>query len=263
MRYHLAQIVKMLIEPANLLCLLFLLGGIAAVLPYERVQRFGRRMCFALAVLLIIIAVIPVGHWALLPLENRYSFEKPDHVDGIVLLAGDEDPWLTQVHHQATLGSSARRIMYFASLAREYPGATLVYSGGHSVLASSYATTNGDVARLALKEVGIPSDRVVFEIKSRNTYENATFTAALVKPKPGQNWLLVTSASHMPRALMTFRKAGWTISPAPTDYRTAKEAKLYFDFHALRHLRELDTAIYEYSGFLTYWIAGRIERPWP
>ncbi|TIU18533.1 MAG: YdcF family protein, partial [Mesorhizobium sp.] len=69
--------------------------------------------------------------------------------------------------------------------------------------------------------LGVTADRLILENRSRNTYENAVFTRELVTPKPGETWLLVTSAFHMPRAKALFDKAGFATVPWPVDYRTS------------------------------------------
>ena len=106
-------------------------------------------------------------------------------------------------------------------------------------MAPAAKLTDAEVAKEALADVGVPVDRMIFEDKSRNTHENAINAAALVHPKPQEKWLLVTSAFHMPRSIASFRKAGWNVYPAPTDYMTS--GKLYrgscnFDFS--EHLGE-------------------------
>ena len=55
-----------------------------------------------------------------------------------------------------------------------------------------------------LESFGVPRERVLLEDRARNTYENAVFSKQLMKPKPGERWLLVTSAVHMPRAIGCF-----------------------------------------------------------
>ena len=72
-----------------------------------------------------------------------------------------------------------------------------------------------------------PRDRIVLEDKSRNTAENAEFTRRLVDPKPGERWLLVTSAMHMPRSVGAFRKAGFPVEAYPVDWRTVPDQKLF------------------------------------
>jgi uncharacterized SAM-binding protein YcdF (DUF218 family) len=263
MTYVFSKLVTLIAAPVNLFCLLLLLGGFAAVSHDERWQKCGRRLCFALALLMFFVSVLPVGDWLLKPMEDRFPAEKLDRVDGIILLAGDEDPFLTQSRFQPALGDTAHRYIAFAGLAQEYPKARLVFAGGNNALLQRSTLSNGDVARMALKDVGVFPERVTFEDTSRNTYENAVFSHALVKPQAGQKWLLVTSASHMPRALTTFRKAGWPVFPAPTDFYTAKSAPRLVDFNPLRHMREMNIAFHEYAGLLEYWALGRIDKLWP
>ena len=63
---------------------------------------------------------------------------------------------------------------------------------------------------------------MTFETKSRNTWENALFTRALIKPQTRVEtfFLLVTAAWHMPRAMGVFRKLGYRVIAYPTDYMT-------------------------------------------
>jgi uncharacterized SAM-binding protein YcdF (DUF218 family) len=263
MTYIFSKLVTLIAAPVNLFCLLLLLGGFAAISHDERWQRSGRRLCFVLALLLFFISVLPVGQWLMMPLENCFPPQKLDHVDGVILLAGDEDPFLTQARHQPALGDTALRYITFAALAKEYPKARLVFTGGNNSLLPRSALSNGDVARMALKDVGVSLERMTYEDASRNTYENAVFSHALVKPQAGQKWLLVTSAIHMPRALMTFRKAGWPVFPAPTDYYTAPSAPKLIEFNPLFHLREMNLAFHEYVGLLEYRVLGRTDKLWP
>ena len=68
--------------------------------------------------------------------------------------------------------------------------------------------------------LGVAHDRITAEEQSRNTIENAVFSRLLADPKPGERWLLVTSAFHMPRAIAAFRAAGFPIEAYPVDWRT-------------------------------------------
>ncbi len=257
-----AKILKTLLAPANLFCLLLVFGGIAASSGDPRRQKIGRRLCLFLGALLFTAAVLPVGFWVLAPLENRFPTGRPDRVDGIILLGGDENTFLTDSRKQASVNVSARRYITFAGLAREYPKARLAFIGGNPELVVRSKLSTVDIAKPVLDAIGVKSDRVVFEDKSRNTYENAVFGKQVVKPSEGENWLLVTSASHMPRALLTFKKAGWNVHPAPTGFLTPKTAPFMLGFNVNKRLNELTVALYEYQALLAYWILGRIDNPW-
>ena len=263
MAFILSKILWMFAAPGNFLVLLLLAGAFLALARRESWQAAGRALCFNVAFLLFFIAIFPVGNWMLLPLENRFPPARPDHVDGIVVIGGDENPELTEMRGQPAVRASADYYIEFARLAREYPQAKLVYAGGESQLVPMSRLTGADVAKQALTAYDVPVDRVTFENKSRTTRENAVNAAEVVHPAPAEKWLLVTSAHHMPRAIGAFRKAGWNIYPAPADYRTSGKltSGLHFDFAG--HLGEMTMAAHEYFGLAAYWLLGYSDSPWP
>jgi len=263
MVFVLSKILWMFTAPGNLLVLLLLASAFLAIARNEELQNIGRRLCFNLAFLMFFIAIFPVGKWMLLPLENRLPLVRPDHVDGIVVIGGDENPLLTEARGQPSLRASADYYIVFAMRARDYPQARLVYAGGSSQLVPLSKLADAEVARQALAAYDVPLDRVTFETKSRTTHENAEAAALLIHPKPTEKWLLVTSAHHMPRAIGAFRKAGWNIYPAPADYRTDGKftSDLHFDFSD--HLSEMSIAVHEYFGLVAYRLMGYSDALWP
>ena len=103
----------------------------------------------------------------------------------------------------------------------------------------------------------IDRSQILFEDKSRNTYENARNGLDLIVPAPGSRWLLITSASHMPRAIGSFRAAGWSnILSYPVDYQTAETGYSRF-WNMGRGISLTRTALHEYAGLLVYWLTGR------
>jgi len=263
MSFTLSKLFWAFFSPGNLLVLLLLLGGFLVTARNDVWHNLGRRLCFDVAFLLFFAAVFPIGDWLLAPLENRFPPVVPDHVDGIVLLGGDERPLFTELRGQPVMYGSADRYIEFATLARKYPQAELVFSGGSGRLVPEAKTKDAEVAKQALGGIGVPVDRMIFEDGSRNTYENAVKTAALVHPGPQQTWLLVTSAAHMPRSMASFRKAGWNIYPAPADYQTGGQISSRPQFDLEDHLRKITIAMHEYYGLLAYRLMGYTDKLWP
>jgi uncharacterized SAM-binding protein YcdF (DUF218 family) len=102
------------------------------------------------------------------------------------------------------------------------------------------------------------------ERNSRNTYENAVFTKALAAPKPGERWLLVTSAYHMPRSVGLFRKAGFAVEPYPVDWRVGRGADIFaFTNIAGDGLGRTDTAMREWIGLVAYRLTGKTSELLP
>ena len=138
---------------------------------------------------------------------------------GVVVLGGAIDDDISRARGQTTFDEGAERLTEAAILARRFPSARIVYSGGSNSLLGRPSSEAEDARRL-LVAMGVDSQRITLETRSRNTDENARFTAALVHPESDQTWLVVTSAYHMPRAMGLFRKAGFAAIADPVDYRT-------------------------------------------
>jgi uncharacterized SAM-binding protein YcdF (DUF218 family) len=198
-----------------------------------------------------------------LPLENRFPPPSalPDRIDGIVVLGGSINPILSVARRQPVLTDSAERLFAFVALARNHPEAKLLFTGGSAALVDN-AEREADVARTVLAGLGLDVDRITFERDSRNTYENAVFSKRLVTPRPGERWVLITSAYHMPRAVGCFRAAGWSVIPYPVDYGTAPAGNPP-TFSLLGGLDDVHWALREWIGLAFYYVAGRTDRLFP
>jgi len=210
----------------------------------------------------LIISVLPLQDWVLRPLEERFPAvrELPENVEGIIVLGGSELSAITLSRGQPSLSESAERLTSFLALARRYPDARLVFTGGSS--AQRPEETDVATARVLLSQLGLDTGRVMFEDRSRNTYENAVLSRALVGSKQRNPWLLITSASHMPRSVGAFRKAGWTVTPYPVDYLTAASSGL-IEFRPGGSLNALSRGLKEWLGLVAYRLLGRTSALFP
>lgn len=238
--------------PGNLLLLLLLAGLAAMALGRRR----GFRLAVAAALALLTAAVLPVGQWAVAPLEARFPQPVvPSHIDGIIVLGGAVEPAITRAHGQVELNEAAERITGALALAQRHPEAKLLVSGGDASIMPDAGGSEAGPTRRLFVELGIPAARILVEGRSRNTYENAVFSRALAQPKPGETWVLVTSAMHMPRAVGCFRHAGFDVLPYPVDYQTVAHPGSGFDLSG--HLGLFDRATKEWVGLVAYRLLGR------
>jgi uncharacterized SAM-binding protein YcdF (DUF218 family) len=170
-------------------------------------------------------------------------------VDGLILLGGAGSQRKASQWRQPELNESGDRYLAFMALARQYPEAQLVFTGGAGgMLGQKFS--EADMARQLFSDHGIDHERVLFEGKSRNTYENATLTKQLVDPAPGEHWLLVTSAWHMPRSVGVFCKADWPVIPYPVDHISNPDYLLRVDLGFAEHLWNLAFGLKEWVGLL-------------
>jgi uncharacterized SAM-binding protein YcdF (DUF218 family) len=251
--FVLSKLFWILAQPGNLL-LAALVGGSLL----GRRFRLGRALAAAAAALLLAVAVLPVGEWALRPLEERFPRpELPARVDGIVVLGGMVDQVVAHHRGAPALTDAAERLVEFADLARRFPEARLVATGGSGRL-DEQDLKEAPVMEEALRRMGFDASRVLFEDRSRNTHENVLYSRDLVGPRPGETWVVVTSASHLPRSVGIFRRAGWPVLGWPADYRTGAGRGVGTPSLS-GNLAMLDFAAREWLGLLAYRLMGRTD----
>lgn len=238
---------------------------IGVALLFTRFKRTGRALATLGVALLLVAGLTPLGNALIYPLEERFppwdvSRGEPD---GIVVLGGAIGPDLSALRGMPDLNEAAERITVVAELARKYPEARIIYSGGNGRLVLRVGT-EAEVALRLFESFGIARSRLVAEDKSRNTVENAVFSKALADPKPGERWLLVTSGYHMPRAIGTFRQAGFPVEAYPVDWRTRGPIDLVMPMESVAAgLGRTDTALHEWVGLVAYWLLGHSSALFP
>jgi uncharacterized SAM-binding protein YcdF (DUF218 family) len=262
MFFILSKLFWAIAQPVNLIGIILLVGVIAGWFGRRRFLRSTATLAF---IALALAAWTSLGALILSPLEERFQRPSPPpaKVDGIVVLGGGLEGAINLARGGYELNSGGDRFVETAVLARRYPEARIVVSGGVGTLLLEGESDAMSAQRL-LTALGVDPERLILEAKSRNTYENAVFTSRMVKPKPGETWLLVTSAFHMPRAKALFDKAGFPMVPWPVDYRTSgREGISLFADNSVDALSNTTTAMREWIGLFAYWLAGRIPSPFP
>ena len=262
MFFFLSKTIGKMLLPTN-----FLIGAgvIGVLLLATRWASFGRRLMIFSLLLLAICGFSPVGNWLLYPLESRFPAWDAARgaPDGIIILGGSIDANLSVAHGGAVVRSEADRIIAAAALARQYPNARLLFTGGSANLISHDAR-EADYAGALFESLGIPKARLMTERRSRNTQENAEFSKAMAAPKSGERWLLVTSAFHMPRSVGLFRRAGFTVEPYPVNWRVGgRDDLLAFSSIADEGLGRTEIALREWIGLIAYRASGKIDELLP
>jgi uncharacterized SAM-binding protein YcdF (DUF218 family) len=250
-----------LVQPSNLLLLMLILGSAALIAGWRQI---GAWLTVGATGALTILGLLPIGAWLLSPLEGQFPVNPPlpDTVDGIIALGGGIDAQVSADRDQLALNEAAERLMTLANLGRRYPHARLAFSGGSSQLFGS-APSEAAVVKGHLGELGIDPKRVIFEDRSRNTFENARYSKSLLKPEPDECWLLITSAYHMSRALGVFQRAGWDVLPYPVDYHTTGTTPSLEPLDVARRLDEADLAVRSWLGLLAYYLMDRSSDLFP
>jgi uncharacterized SAM-binding protein YcdF (DUF218 family) len=262
MFFVLSKVLGFFAIPSNLIVSIGLLG---VLLLATRFKRTGRGLIVASLVVLAILGLSPVGNALIIPLEQRFPAWDPARgaPDGIIVLGGMITPDVSAARNEVALNEAAERLTVAVELARRYPNARVLFSGGSSALLFSEGNEAEFAGRL-LQSFGIAPGRILLEPRARNTVENAAYSKAMAQPKPGERWLLVTSASHMPRSIGVFRQAGFAVEAVPVDWRTRGSEDVLRPFATMGDgLRRTDTAVREWVGLAVYWLTGKSSELFP
>lgn len=261
MFFVLSKLFWFAIQPINLAILLLLA---ALVLTALRWRRSATALVATAALGLVLCVWTSFGAMIVSPLEQRFARPVlPDRIAGIVVLGGGLEGGINLARGGYEVNSGGDRYIEAAALALRYPEAKIVVSGGTGALMLA-GEADADTSVRLFEALGVARSRLILEGESRNTDENAVFTRRLVTPAPGETWLLVTSAFHMPRSMALFRKAEFPVLPWPVDYRTtgAEGIGMFVD-NPVDSLQAATLGIREWIGLVAYWATGRIDDPFP
>jgi uncharacterized SAM-binding protein YcdF (DUF218 family) len=262
MFFTLSKIFGFFALPSNFLMAIGLVG---LVLLCTRFTRLASWLIVTSLVLLAVAGLSPLGNALIVPLEERFppwdaSRGPPD---GIVVLGGSISADVSAARGAIAFDEAAERITVTAELARRYPNARIIFAGGSSALIFDEGVEAAFAIR-QLEDLGVAPQRMTAEGQSRNTIENAVFSRRIANPKPGERWLLVTSAYHMARAIAAFRAAGFPVEAYPVDWRTRGPLDMVQPFPSVGDgLRRTDTAVHEWVGLLVYRFTGKTAALFP
>lgn len=238
--------------------LLLLAAGLVASLRW---RRFGIGLCWAALLVLALTGWQAPADAALRHLESQSI--PPDAranlagYGGVVVLGGAlERAALWQPPGRIALNNAAERMVVPVALMQRNPQMKLLFTGGDGNLVSD-TMTEADRAKTFFDSMGVDPGRVLYEARSRTTFENAIFSAQMPGVDKEQPWLLLTTAAHMPRSLAVFRKAGWKVTPYSVDFRAA-DVPEWTGYSLSSGADKWHYVLHEVIGFWAYQLAGRI-----
>jgi uncharacterized SAM-binding protein YcdF (DUF218 family) len=227
-----------------------------AVLAFRRRPRAARwSLCVALFIALNIGWLAPPNA-IIRALESKYAIPTADLAAyrGVIVLGGAFDAayaWTPK--HEMALNDSAERMVVALRLAQRYPAMKVLFTGGEGGIVST-GLSESDRARKFFDAMGLDAARVIYENQSRTTLENARLSAKLLQ-KSGvsrdEKWLLLTSAWHMPRAMLAFESVGWQVTPYPVDFRAGDDTPWTY-YQLDEGATRWKVALHELIGLLAY-----------
>lgn len=256
MTFYISKIFWLVAQPLSLAFLLIVAGLLAGLLKWNRIRTLASA---AAALLLFLTLFTTTGAVLLQTLEERIP--RATLPEGgpacMITLGGGFEAEVTTVRSGFEMTQAGDRFVETLRLALDYPQSRILISGGDGSLTGAY---EGDatIGTRFFEAFGVPASRLIREAGSRDTFENAGNTQALLQQNNLERCLLVTSAFHMPRSVGLFRKLGIDVLPWPTDYRTTGKTGLALDLtQPSANSQLMTTAVREWTGLLFYYLAGR------
>ncbi len=263
--FGLYKFVKYGIYPLTWVVLLLGAATVLALFPFSPTRlRWVRQLLMSSLLLLVTLSSPMVAIPLIGSLESWYhppQLTPSDRFDAIVVLGGGIDEKGSLRPAVEPSSDSRNRTTCAVDLYQQGYAPTLVLTGGNGRIFGTGPKEALEMKRWAVR-LGVPESATMIDTEARNTYENATGTNRLLGPG---SILLVSSASHLPRAVPVFIKQGFHVTPAPCDYvsrhllgESWDDIDL-FDFMpidmALQYTREVVT---EVAGIVFYWLAGKL-----
>jgi uncharacterized SAM-binding protein YcdF (DUF218 family) len=248
------EILWTLLQPSLLLVFLV---ALALVTNWLRWQTLSASLLTIFLLLLAAVLQLPLSEWLGAPLEDRVArVPLPDRADGIVVLGGGVEWGVARERGALGLNAAGERVAMGAALAQRYPDAHLIVTGSFAdAFANDYRTAPNDTSLFFGPHFA--GRRISYLGAARSTYEDALLALDAAAPRPGETWLLVTSAWHMPRALATFRALGWDPLPVMVDYRSTGQLLFEPNWDVSGTRADLDRLVREWGALEVYRRLGR------
>ncbi len=255
MFFILSKIFWTLAQPLNAICLLAASGLIFRM----KWPKAGTKMVVVAVCLLLICGMLPVGPVLMVWLERQYpATEAPTNVDGIIVLGGAFESNLSRKSEKLSANSDIGRIFCAVELTKINPSARLAFTGGSGDILNP-ETLEGQDIRQFINLIDFKHRNILFEEKSRNTFENAVYSKEMLNPQNDENWVLVTSAYHMPRSVSVFQKLDWNVTAYSCGHKTTgKYGEIFTQLPSVTgNFTMLNIAIKEIIGSVIYYVTGK------
>jgi uncharacterized SAM-binding protein YcdF (DUF218 family) len=176
---------------------------------------------------------------------------------GIIVLGGSFNSGLeSKERNEVSLNSSAERLTKALEIYKKNPRILILFSGFSNEITPK-GWNESDMAKKFFLDQGVKIDNLIFENKSRNTFENIKYSKDIIVNYKG-TWGLITSASHMPRSFFSFKKQGLILEPISVDYKTGTSRMFWINFNLLSGLTNWNIIFHELIGITYYKITNKI-----
>jgi len=244
---------NILISPGIFIIALLLILLLSMV---SRYQKYGRILLIKIIILAYLLSIEPVKDLIVQPLEKSFSpisKERIEDGDCYIVLGGgiyDNAPTSLGENTGIPTPGALTRIVEGVKLYKVNPK-KIIISGG---IVYSGDKSEGSIYKKIMIDLGVPSEDIIVEGRSKTTEENAKYTKEIMIKRKYKKAVLVTSATHMKRSVYIFEKKGVEVIPAPTGYISRYKENYGIDSYFPNSVNfvGVTAAIWEYIGLIFY-----------
>ena len=256
--FFLSKILWSLFNPFNLILILIIAGLIFNFFNFNKISKYFYFVAF---LFFFVSAILPTGSYLFYFLEKDFhnSTTIPKQIDGILILSGASNPYLTKEFNQVSLNDSAERLTEAVIIIKQKPNVKIIFAGGRADIEHPQASDSYS-AKKFFKNMNIDVSRIIFESKSKNTFENIINSKRIANPKKNEKWLVITSASHLKRVLNVADKINWKLIPYATDFKSSKKFNFNVKLDFFTSLSIFQGASHEWIGLVYYYFTGKSDK---
>jgi uncharacterized SAM-binding protein YcdF (DUF218 family) len=257
MEFYLSKILNFLINPLHILFLIILIQ--IFVIFFSQSKKLVIFFSKLFLILFLFFSYNPLSNYLLNKIEDYIQPSKypVQQLTGIVVMGGSfNSGLLSNERNETSINGTSERLTKALEIYKKNPKILILFSGFSSEL-SPEGWNESQIAKKFFFDQGVKNDNLIFEDKSKNTFENVIFSKGIIEKNKGV-WGLITTASHMPRSFFSFKKHGLILEPIIVDYQTGTSKIFWINFNVSKGLADWYTIFHEAIGFAYYKVTNKI-----
>jgi uncharacterized SAM-binding protein YcdF (DUF218 family) len=257
MEFYLSKVLDFFLHPLNILFLTIIIHFF--IIFFFESKKLTRIFSAATLIVFLLLGFLTISNFVLNKIEDfitpsRHPIEK---LAGIVVMGGSAtDGLVSKERNEVLLNDAAERLTKVLEIYKKNPKIIILFSGFSGKI-NPQGWDESELAKKFFIDQGVSTENLLFENKSRNTFENVIFSKDIIKEYRG-TWGLVTSASHMPRSYFLFKKQGVLLEPISVDFKTGTSQIFWLTFNLSKGLINWRIIIHEIVGVAYYKITNKI-----
>ena len=257
MEFYIAKVANYLLEPLYILS--FFLVILIFLLLFKNQKKITIFFAKFLLILFLFFGYVPLSNLLLSKIEDYIQPSKypVQQLKGVIVMGGSlNSGLLSKERNETSINGGAERLTKALEIYKKNPKILILFSGFSSQLHPE-GWSEFQSAKKFFFDQGVKIDNLIFEEKSKNTFENVSFSKEFILQNKG-TWGLITTASHMPRSFFSFKKQGIILEPIIVDYQTGTSKMFWINFDIASGLTNWSVIFHESIGIAYYKVTNKI-----